>query len=93
VCFIEDALKTSTFLRPLFFEKKNLLQPGCLQPLIKRRIGPTRRQLKHYLVDLQVGSILIFVRDCKQPGLQPGCNNFFSLFFAPGDSSTTHMHR
>jgi hypothetical protein len=25
-----------------------------------------------------VGSILIFVRGCKRPGLQPGCNKFFS---------------
>jgi hypothetical protein len=30
-------------------------------------------------VDLQVGPILIFVRGCKRPGLQPGCNKFFSL--------------
>jgi hypothetical protein len=66
--------------------EKNLLQPGCkpgcLQPLTKRWIGPTYRsitQLKRYLVDLQVGSILLFVRGCKQPGLQPGCNKFFSV--------------
>jgi hypothetical protein len=64
---------------------KNLLQPGCkpgcLQPLAKRRIGSTCRpitQLKRYLVDLQVEPILLFVRGCKQPGLQPGCNKFFS---------------
>jgi hypothetical protein len=29
-------------------------------------------------VDLQVGHIYLFVRGCKQPGLQPGCNKFFS---------------
>lgn len=29
-------------------------------------------------MDLQVGYILFFVRGCKQPGLQPGCNKFFS---------------
>jgi hypothetical protein len=66
--------------------EKNLLQPGCkpdcLQPLTKRSIGPTRRpitQLKRYLVDLQVGSILFFVRGCKQPGLQLGCSKKFSV--------------
>jgi hypothetical protein len=65
--------------------EKNLLQPGCksacLQPLTKRRIGPTHKsitQLKRYLVDLQVGPILLFVRGCKLAGLQPGCNKFFS---------------
>jgi hypothetical protein len=45
------------------------------------RIDPTCRliiQQKRYLVDLQVGPILIFVRGCKRPGLQPGCNKFFS---------------
>jgi hypothetical protein len=67
------------------WREKNLLQPGCkpgrLQPLTKMRIDPTCRliiQQKRYLVDLQVGSILIFVRGCKRPGLQPGCNKFFS---------------
>jgi hypothetical protein len=66
--------------------EKNLLQPGCkpgrLQPLTKMRIDPTCRliiQQKRYLVDLQMGSILIFVRGCKRPGLQPRCNKFFSL--------------
>jgi hypothetical protein len=52
-----------------------------LQPLIKRRIGPIRRsiiKLKRYLVDLQVGSILFFVRGCKHPDLQPDSNKFFS---------------
>jgi hypothetical protein len=67
------------------WREKNLLQPGCkpgrLQPLTKMRIDPTCRliiQQKRYLVDLQVGPILIFVRGCKRPGLQPGCNKFFS---------------
>jgi hypothetical protein len=66
-------------------QEKNLLQPGCkpgrLQPLTKMRIDPTCRsiiQQKRYLVDLQVGPILISVRGCKRPGLQPGCNKFFS---------------
>jgi hypothetical protein len=47
------------------------------------RIDPTCRsiiQQKRYLVDLQVGPILIFVRGCKRPGLQPGCNKFFSKY-------------
>jgi hypothetical protein len=48
----------------------------------KMRIDPTCRlitQLKRYLINLQVDSILIFVKGYKQPGLQPGCNKFFSL--------------
>jgi hypothetical protein len=60
---------------------KKLLQPGCktgcLQPLTKKRIDLI--QLKRYLVDLQVGSIILFVRGCKHPGLQPGCSNFFPI--------------
>jgi hypothetical protein len=30
-------------------------------------------------MDLQVESILLFMRGCKQTGLQPGCNKFFSV--------------
>jgi hypothetical protein len=77
-------------------QEKNLLQPGCkpgrLQPLTKMRIDPTCRsiiQQKRYLVDLQVGPILISVRGCKRPGLQPGCNKFFSTLQRLSD--TTHV--
>jgi hypothetical protein len=49
---------------------KNLLQPscklGCLQPLTKRRIDPTRRsitQLKRYLVDLR--KKILYIPDVK----------------------------
>jgi hypothetical protein len=73
---------------------KNLLQPGCkpgcLQSLTKRRIDPTRRSItQRYLVDLLVGSILLFVRGCKYPGLQSSCSKKISkiLGFLPSEIS------
>ena len=53
--------------------------PGSGLPDRSSEPGYKQIHLKHYMVDLHVGSILLFVRDCKHPGLQPSCSKFFSL--------------
>jgi hypothetical protein len=68
------------YLRPRTarFAKKNWVQPAAnrtiCSPSHRKKDRPHLQVQQH---NLQVGSILLFVRGCKHSSLQPAASNFF----------------